>query len=100
MGLSGSIFSDGELVVEGMVMKLEEQWSTHVGSSVPCPLSFTEEERARQRENEALWSRSVDMMDEFLARVGAYRGWDGWVNRDNYDQIAKTPGKVYRGLFE
>ncbi|EAU34264.1 hypothetical protein ATEG_05195 [Aspergillus terreus NIH2624] len=87
MGLSGSIFSDGEPVVEGMLMRLEEQWSTHVGSSVPCPLSFSELERDRQREDEALWNRSVVLMDEFLTRVGAYRGWDGWVYHDNYDQF-------------
>jgi hypothetical protein len=89
MGLSGSIFSDGEPVVKGMLMRLEEQWSAHVGSSVPCPLSFSESERDRQREDEALWNRSVVLMDEFLTRVGAYRGWDGWVNRDNYDRMKR-----------
>lgn len=89
MGLSGSIFSDGEPVVEGMLMRLEEQWSTHVGSSVPCPLSFSELERDRQREDEALWNRSVVLMDEFLTRVGAYRGWDGWVYHDNYDRMKR-----------
>ncbi|KAG2420999.1 hypothetical protein HFD88_000614 [Aspergillus terreus] len=87
MGLSGSIFSDGEPVFEGMLMRLEEQWSTHVGSSVPCPLSFSESERARQKEDEAMWSGSVELMDEFLSRVGAYRGWDGWVNHNNYDRM-------------
>lgn len=40
-GLSGSLFSDGEPIVQGMLIRLQEEWATHVGSSVPCPLSFT-----------------------------------------------------------
>ena len=84
-GLSGSIFSDGEPIVQGMLMRLQEEWLTCVGLSVPCPLSFTMGEKDQQREDEAKWSKGVELMDEFLGQVGAYWGWDGWVNHNNYE---------------
>lgn len=86
-GLSGSIFSDGEPVVQGMLIRLEEKWSTCVGPSVPCPISFTTEEKDRQMEAEAKWRKGVELMGEFLDQVGAYRGWDGWVNHSNYETM-------------
>ncbi|PWY89763.1 phosphotransferase enzyme family protein [Aspergillus heteromorphus CBS 117.55] len=84
-GLSSSLFSDGEPIVQGMLMRLQDEWSSYIGSSIPCPLSFTVEEKERQRQNEIKWSRGVELMEEFLGQVGAYRGWDGWVNHDNYE---------------
>ena len=84
-GLSGSIFSDGEPIVQGMLMRLQEEWLTCVGLSVPCPLSFTMGEKDQQREDKAKWSKGVELMDEFLGQVGAYWGWDGWVNHNNYE---------------
>lgn len=84
-GLAGSIFSDGEPVVQGMLMRLQEEWSTCVGPSIPCPLSFSAENKFQQSENEAKWSSGVELMDEVLGQIGAYRGWDGWVNHSDYD---------------
>ena len=92
-GLSGSIFSDGEPIVQGMLMRLQEEWSTCVGLSAPCPLSFTVEEKDRQREDEAKWSKGVELMDEFLGQVGAYWGWDGWVNHSNYEVMKERLGR-------
>ncbi|KAF1832662.1 hypothetical protein BDW02DRAFT_570855 [Decorospora gaudefroyi] len=40
-GLAGSVFSDGETVLLGMLIRLQDEWATCVGSGVPCPLSFT-----------------------------------------------------------
>ncbi|KAJ5476250.1 Aminoglycoside phosphotransferase [Penicillium sp. IBT 31633x] len=87
IGLSGSLFSDGEPIVQGMLMKLQEEWATCVGSSVPCPLSFTEEDRKQQKEDEVKWASGVELMEEFLSNVGAYRGWDGWVNHNKYEHF-------------
>lgn len=86
-GLAGSLFTDGEPIFQGMLMKLQEEWSSHVGQSVPCPISFTFEEKKQQREDEAKWTAGVELMEEFLDQVGAYRGWDGWVNHDNYEHF-------------
>lgn len=52
-GLSGSLFSDGKPVVQGMLIKLQEEWATRVGSSIPCPISLprsmrNSRERTRQ----------------------------------------------------
>jgi hypothetical protein len=86
-GLSGSLFSDGEPIVQGMLIRLQEEWATRVGSSIPCPLSFTEEDKKQQEVDEAKWASSVELMEEFLGQVGAYRGWDGWVNHNNYEHF-------------
>ncbi|KAJ5194064.1 Aminoglycoside phosphotransferase [Penicillium cf. griseofulvum] len=83
-GLSGSLFSDGEPIVQGMLIKLQEEWETRVGPSIPCPLSFTAEDKEQQKEDEAKWASGVELMEEFLGKVGAYRGWDGWVNHNSY----------------
>lgn len=84
-GLAGSIFSDGETIIQGMLMKLQEKWPKYVGAAIPCPLSFTLEDKEKQREDEAKWTAGVELMEDFLYQVGAYRGWDGWVNHDNFD---------------
>jgi hypothetical protein len=45
--LAGSIFSDGELIVNGMLMAVDKEWLNIVGQdpngrpSVPCPLIFS-----------------------------------------------------------
>ncbi|KAH8726478.1 kinase-like domain-containing protein [Phaeosphaeriaceae sp. PMI808] len=83
-GLASSIFSDGEPILQGMLIRLQDEWSTCVKSSIPCPLSFTSEERTQQQRAEASWSEGVELMHEVLTEVGAYQGWDGWVNHNNY----------------
>ncbi|PWY91337.1 hypothetical protein BO94DRAFT_573791, partial [Aspergillus sclerotioniger CBS 115572] len=84
-GLAGSIFSDGEPIVQGMLMRLQEEWPSSTGLSIPCPLSFTAKEKETQREEAEKWATGVELMEKFLHQVGAYRGWDGWVNHDNYE---------------
>ncbi|OQE93061.1 hypothetical protein PENNAL_c0006G00637 [Penicillium nalgiovense] len=64
-----------------------EEWATSVGSSIPCPLSFTEEDKKQQNVDEAKWASGVELMEEFLGQVGAYRGWNGWVNHNNYEHF-------------
>ncbi|KAF2461687.1 phosphotransferase enzyme family protein, partial [Lineolata rhizophorae] len=83
-GLASSVFSDGEPVLQGMLIRLQDEWETCVGPSVPCPLSFSAEDRAQQQEHEAKWSASVELMHEVLTEIGVYQGWDGLVNHDNY----------------
>lgn len=84
-GLSGSLFSDGEPIVQDMLIRLQEEWATYIGSSVPCPLSFAEEDKQRQKEDEKKRASGVVLMEEFLDQVGVYRGWDGWVNHSDYE---------------
>jgi hypothetical protein len=83
-GLASSIFSDGEPILQGMLIRLQDEWATSVGSSIPCPLSFTPEDRTHQQRLEASWSEGVELMHKVLTEIGAYQGWDGWVNHNNY----------------
>ncbi|KAI9808679.1 MAG: hypothetical protein M1825_003831 [Sarcosagium campestre] len=54
-GLAGSLYFDGEPMVEGMLMTIERKWKRIVGTGPdgcalkPCPLGFSTEEKARQR---------------------------------------------------
>lgn len=83
-GLASSIFSDGEPILQGFLIRLQEEWATCVGSSIPCPLSFTPEIKTQQQRLEASWSEGVELMHEVLTEIGAYQGWDGWVNHNIY----------------
>ncbi|KAJ5505984.1 hypothetical protein N7453_004941, partial [Penicillium expansum] len=82
-GHSGSLSSDGEPIVQGLLMRLQEKWQTYVGPSVSCPLSFTGEDKEKQKEDEKKWANGVVLMEEFLDQVGVYRGWDGWCGLNN-----------------
>ncbi|KAH9204824.1 kinase-like domain-containing protein [Leptodontidium sp. 2 PMI_412] len=83
-GLASSIFSDGEPILQGMLIRLQDEWATCVRPSTQCPLSFTPEDRTQQQRLEASWSEGVELMHEILTEIGAYQGWDGWVNHNNY----------------
>ncbi|KAF2746697.1 hypothetical protein M011DRAFT_477924 [Sporormia fimetaria CBS 119925] len=83
-GLAGSVFSDGEPILQGMLIRLQDEWDTCVGDSLPCPLSFSPDVREQQKLLEANWSEGVELMSEVVTEIGAYQGWDGWVNHNNY----------------
>ena len=89
--LAGSIFSDGEPILNGMLMAVKSEWPNIVhsspdnGHSIPCPLVFSAREKALQSEHEAQWIKGVELMEDILQQLGAYRGWDGWVNLANYE---------------
>ena len=93
--LAGSLFSDGEPIFNGMLIAVERDWPNIVGRcpdgrpSVPCPLVFSARDKALQREHEAQWRRGVELMEAVLEQLGAYRGWDGWINHANYE-LMKT----------
>jgi hypothetical protein len=82
--LAGSVFSDGEPVLMGMLMHMHDEWTKKSSSS---PLSFTPEDRKRQEEDERLWGQGVELLAGLLDQVGAFQGWDGWVNHNNYEAM-------------
>lgn len=84
-GLAGSIFSDGEPMLQGMLIQLQDEWATRVKPSTPCPLAFSPKNRAEQQHLAESWSKSVELMAEVLTEICVYQGWDGWVNHSNYD---------------
>ncbi|KAG8527832.1 uncharacterized protein KY384_006748 [Bacidia gigantensis] len=58
-GLAGSIFTDGEPIITGLLMALEDKWTKVVGTTangqptVPWPLNFSAQEKAIQKDHEA-----------------------------------------------
>ncbi|KAL8916712.1 MAG: hypothetical protein Q9208_008359 [Pyrenodesmia sp. 3 TL-2023] len=92
-GVSGSLFTDGEPMVHGMLIAVERDWSKIVGegpdgrASVPCPISFSEQDKALQADHEAQWTKGVELMQSVLQYLGAYPGWDGWVNDEGYETM-------------
>jgi hypothetical protein len=80
-GLAGSIASDGEPVLLGMLIRLQDEWDASVGA---CPLSSSAEDQTQQHHLETSWRQGVELMHEVLTEIGAYQGWDGWVNHEEY----------------
>jgi hypothetical protein len=69
----------------GMLIRMHDEWSKILAVPECSPLFVTVEDRKRQEEDEKPWNQGVELLAEFLARVGAYQGWDGWVNHQNYE---------------
>lgn len=102
----GSLFSDGEPIVNGMLMAMEKEWPDIVGKgpggqpSVPYPLAFSVQERALQTEHEAQWARGVELLEAVLEEVGAYRGWDGWVNHAQYELMKAKVERCFKHFLD
>lgn len=104
--LAGSLFTDGEPVVLGYLMRAADEWNTIVGEDedgqpcVPCPLSFTAEERKTQQNEEASWKYGVELMGEVIDELGVYNGWNGLVDHDQYEVRKKHLWKVREGFLQ
>lgn len=92
-GLVGSVFTDGEPIVLGYLMQVVDRWKELVGEDatgkplVPCLVYFTEEDRMKQREDQAKWQEGVELMDDVVRSLGFYGGWDGFVSHHDYDAM-------------
>lgn len=90
-GMIGSLFSDGEPYVQGLLMAVQDKWeellqgTEYVGS--PCPLNYSSATREMQQVEMRKWERSIELMDRFLQDIGAYAGWDGWVSHADYETM-------------
>nr|POE56568.1 altered inheritance of mitochondria protein 9, mitochondrial [Quercus suber] len=95
--LAGNIFSDGELLVQDLLMTLQQEWSQVVDDPVvnPCPLSFTDDDKIAHDDQFLLWTQSIEYMTDFLTRIGGYRGWHGSVSHEQY-----ASGKEHMRHFE
>jgi hypothetical protein len=72
-GLAGSIFSDGEPVLMGMLIRMHDNWLEHNGASTRSPLTFTPDDRKAQEEDERLWSQGVELLSGLMDQIGAIR---------------------------
>ncbi|KJX97384.1 phosphotransferase enzyme family protein [Zymoseptoria brevis] len=98
--LAGNIFSDGELLVQDLLMSLQQEWSQVVDDPVakPCPLSFTDADQKAHDEQFVLWTQSIELMTDFLTSIGGYRAWDGSVSHEQYN-TAKEHMRLYKEDF-
>ncbi|KAF2433877.1 hypothetical protein EJ08DRAFT_668550 [Tothia fuscella] len=94
--LAGSIFTDGEPVLLGYLMKAVEDWKTIAGVDengqplLSCPLSYSEHEKQEQKEAEKKWNLGVVLMDNVYEDLGVYNGWNGLVNHADYETMLIT----------
>jgi hypothetical protein len=71
----------------GILMRMHDEWENIRDASTSSPFSFTLEDRKRQEEDQKMWSQGVELLAELLSQIGAYQGWDGWVNHNNYETM-------------
>jgi hypothetical protein len=94
--LAGSIFTDGEPILLGYLIKAVEEWKTIVGVGqngrplLSCPLSYSEHAKQKQKVAEEKWKLGVVLMDNLIEDLGVYSGWDGLVNHADYEAMLLT----------
>ncbi|KAF2995262.1 hypothetical protein E8E13_003844 [Curvularia kusanoi] len=99
-GLAGSIFGDGEPVLKGTLIRLQDEWRMRMESSTPCPLSFSAQERTEQERLQASWGEGVQLMADLLEEIGVYQGWDGWVNHNNYTMYKERLAEFHERFLD
>ncbi|KAL4945778.1 hypothetical protein BDV06DRAFT_219021 [Aspergillus oleicola] len=96
-GMIGSTYDDGEPCVQSLLADLNEEnvWKQIVGAdedgtpSVPCPVQYSDDERARQRAEYEKWSRDVERKTRVIDEIGVYTGWNGAVPPKDYEEVAR-----------
>ncbi|KAK2777918.1 Phosphotransferase enzyme [Onygenales sp. PD_12] len=103
-GLVGSLFSDGEPYVQGLLISVPHNWGKLVQGTIhensSCPLNYSYDSQEEQQVELEKWTQSVELMDEFLREVGAYGGWDGWVCHADYDAMKSKLHDVRRRFLD
>lgn len=105
LGLMGSIFDDGDPILEGLLITLQDKWveaTTRLdGQEIPpCPLSFSAEDRSRQAKDQAMWEEGVKLKAETIDALGAYTGWDGAVPNAEYEEMKHRLDRVRKDFLD
>lgn len=104
--LAGTLFTDGEPLVLGFLIRAADEWKNIVGQDedgrprISCPIYFTAEERKDQQEEEASWKYGVELMDAVIEELGVYNGWTGLVDHDQYEVRKQNLLKVRDGFLQ
>jgi len=99
--LAGSVFDDGEIYVQYHLSELArpENWG-QISSDVPCPLNYSEDELAKQRDELAKWERDIELKAQAIAQVGARASWDGAVRPEEFDIVSQRLQEVKERFLE
>ncbi|KLJ06002.1 hypothetical protein EMPG_09301 [Blastomyces silverae] len=87
----GLTLTDYEPCLSSLLRDVEREWSKIVGVGsdglplVPCPLQFSAAEVQQQEQDEELWARDVELMNNFISDTGCYKHLDGRVSDADYE---------------
>jgi hypothetical protein len=90
-------FDNGEPYTQSLLAQLAnpETWKTMTKNNsqqpveVLCPLTFSNQEFTKQREELAKWERCIKIKARVIREVEAYISWDGAVSPEDYDIYAE-----------
>lgn len=87
MTYAENIFSDGELLVEDLLIQLQQEWETVLNDTkdYPCLLAYTPQDFLEHEKQFALWARSVCLRKDFLGKSGKSHIWDGWIAHEQFE---------------
>lgn len=96
MRMTGSISDDGEPYLQDLIATAAEPdiWQEIVANNgkdkakTVCPLKYTEDERATHQIELMKWKRDIERKARIFEDVGAYSGWDGAVQPDEFEEVA------------
>ena len=57
--------------------------------SALCPLSYSEQDMAKQKIEYAKWEKDVERKTRVLDEIGVYYGWNGPVSPRDYDELTR-----------
>ncbi|KAM5448395.1 Phosphotransferase enzyme [Microsporum audouinii] len=102
VGLAGVIMNDGEVPLQGLLMKIASLWDQLIiKKNVPCPLEYSSEAIEQQKELELKWAEGMARMSDVLEALGgAVRGWEGWVSHEDYEQLKQKLGLCREQFIE
>ncbi|KAL8970320.1 MAG: hypothetical protein Q9197_003870 [Variospora fuerteventurae] len=99
---AASLLTGGEPRFKGKLIALTDAWEKVVGKDGPsCPLRYSDEDRREQEREEELWMMGYTNMLCVLGAIGdAQVGWDGWVERCQYDAVRERVREARKSFLE
>ncbi|EPQ51183.1 hypothetical protein GLOTRDRAFT_141032 [Gloeophyllum trabeum ATCC 11539] len=93
---SAKVWSSTFMLLREFLMRITAHWDAIApGASVPCPISFTEEERQAHLEEREDWQRAQDGKDGLDRILGVDA--DGWVTEEGYEEAVRRNWELQEG---
>lgn len=95
----GRTWVDGPVPFKELLIQIYEKWGwiiAHRGIGVPCPISFTQEEIRKAREQAEAWAVAFNEYEDLRNQIV---GKDGWVSNEEYEE-AMTRFNSHRSTLE